>query len=102
MIVSFSKFHARPLVVAATGTSAAYALHNARGRPASWISPATVSRVLNNMQYTSGETRARVLNAVRGFNYFKNVHARRLATGRSDLFGFVVSEIANPSPTGSN
>src|SRR5260370_6625606 len=28
--------------------------------------------------------------------YFKNVHARRLATGRSDLFGLVISEIANP------
>src|SRR6266436_6000380 len=28
--------------------------------------------------------------------YFKNVHARRLATGRSDLFGLIISEIANP------
>jgi DNA-binding LacI/PurR family transcriptional regulator len=60
------------------------------------VSLATVSRVLNNTQYTSEETRARVLNAVREFNYFKNVHARRLATGRSDLFGLVISEIANP------
>src|SRR3984957_16758553 len=60
------------------------------------VSPATVSRVLNNTQYISEETRARVLMAVREFNYFKNVHARRLATGRSDLFGLVISEIANP------
>src|SRR5579864_577032 len=41
-------------------------------------------------------TVSRVLKAVREFNYFKNVHARRLATGRSDLFGLVISEIANP------
>jgi DNA-binding LacI/PurR family transcriptional regulator len=60
------------------------------------VSLATVSRVLNNTQYISAETRRRVLEAVREFNYFKNVHARRLATGRSDLFGLVISEIANP------
>jgi hypothetical protein len=57
---------------------------------------ATVSRVLNNTQYIPEATRRRVLDAVREFNYFKNVHARRLATGRSDLFGLVISEIANP------
>src|SRR5215831_15609117 len=60
------------------------------------VSLATVSRVLNNTQYISEETRVRVLKVVREFNYFKNVHARRLATGRSDLFGLVISEIANP------
>jgi len=60
------------------------------------VSLATVSRVLNNTEYISEETRRRVLAAVREFNYFKNVHARRLATGRSDLFGLVLSEIANP------
>jgi LacI family transcriptional regulator len=60
------------------------------------VSLATVSRVLNNTQYISEKTRQRVLDSVREFNYFKNVHARRLATGRSDLFGLVISEIANP------
>lgn len=60
------------------------------------VSLATVSRVLNNTQYISDETRRSVLDAVRELNYFKNVHARRLATGRSDLFGLVISEIANP------
>src|SRR5689334_9195018 len=60
------------------------------------VSLATVSRVLNNTQYIAEETRQRVMEAVREFNYFKNVHARRLATGRSDLFGLVISEIANP------
>ena len=60
------------------------------------VSPATVSRVLNKTQYISTETEQRVLEVVRQLNYYKNVHARRLATGQSDLFGLVISEIANP------
>lgn len=60
------------------------------------VSPATVSRVLNKTHSISDETRRRVLEVVGELNYFKNVHARRLATGQSDLFGLVISEIANP------
>jgi LacI family transcriptional regulator len=60
------------------------------------VSLATVSRVLNNSSYISEDVRKRVLAVVKEFNYFKNVHARRLATGRSDLFGLVISEITNP------
>jgi DNA-binding LacI/PurR family transcriptional regulator len=60
------------------------------------VSLATVSRVLNNTEYISDEARHTVLAAVRELNYFKNVHAKRLATGRSDLFGLVISEISNP------
>jgi len=60
------------------------------------VSPATVSRVLNKTHYISQETEQRVLDVVRQLSYFKNVHARRLATGQSDLFGLVISEIANP------
>src|SRR5258708_3380075 len=60
------------------------------------VSPATVSRVLNKTHYISVETQRRVLEVVGQMKYFKNVHARRLATGRSDLFGLVISEIANP------
>lgn len=60
------------------------------------VSPATVSRVLNKTQYISPETEQRVLAVVRQLNYYKNVHARRLATGQSNLFGLVISEIANP------
>src|SRR3979411_1367457 len=56
----------------------------------------TVSRVLNKTRYISVETERRVLEVVGQMKYFKNVHARRLATGRSDLFGLVISEIANP------
>jgi LacI family transcriptional regulator len=60
------------------------------------VSPATVSRVLNKTQYISPETEHRVLEVVRQLNYHKNIHARRLSTGQSNLFGLVISEIANP------
>ena len=60
------------------------------------VSPATVSRVLNKTQYIAPETEQRVLDVVRQLSYYKNVHARRLATGQSDLFGLLISEIANP------
>ena len=60
------------------------------------VSPATVSRVLNKTQYIAPETERRVREVVRELNYHQNVHARRLATGRSDLFGLVISEITNP------
>lgn len=60
------------------------------------VSPATVSRVLNKTHYISESTKTRVLEAVSELNYYKNVHAKRLATGQSDLFGLVISEIANP------
>jgi len=60
------------------------------------VSPATVSRVLNNTQHIAPETEERVREVVRQLNYHQNVHARRLATGHSNLFGLVISEIVNP------
>ena len=60
------------------------------------VSPATVSRVLSKTHSISEATSKRVLEAVGELNYYKNIHARRLATGQSDLFGLVISEIANP------
>jgi len=60
------------------------------------VSKATVSRVLNRTHLIAPETERRVLQAVRQLKYHKNVHARRLATGRSDLFALVISEITNP------
>jgi len=60
------------------------------------VSPATVCRVLNKAHYIKPETERRVMNAVRQLDYHRNIHARRLATGQSNLFGLVISEIANP------
>jgi len=60
------------------------------------VSLATVSHVLNKTRYTTPETESRVLAAVRELNYHTNTHARRLAMKQSDLFGLIISEIANP------
>ena len=60
------------------------------------VSPATVSRVLSKSPYISAKTVKRVLAAVDELHYHRNVHARRLAIGKSDLFGLVISEIVNP------
>jgi LacI family transcriptional regulator len=60
------------------------------------VSKATVSRVLNNREFIDPETRRRVLEVARQLKYCQNVHARTLAYGRSDLFGLIISEIANP------
>ncbi len=60
------------------------------------VSSATVSRVLSKSPYISAETTSRVMSAVNELQYHRNLHARRLAIGKSDLFGLVVSEIANP------
>jgi LacI family transcriptional regulator len=60
------------------------------------VSPATVSRVLSKSPYIAVETANRVLEAVDELRYRRNVHARRLATGKSNVFGLVISEITNP------
>jgi LacI family transcriptional regulator len=60
------------------------------------VSAATVSHFLNKTRYISPETQQRVLEVIQELNYHKNAHARRLAQSRSDLFGLIISEIANP------
>ncbi len=60
------------------------------------VSIATVSHLHNKTRYISPQTQQRVLEAVRELNYHKNAHARRLAQNHSDLFGLIISEIANP------
>lgn len=60
------------------------------------VSPATVSRVLSRSPFISAKTVKRVQAAVEELHYHRNMHARRLAIGQSDLFGLVISEITNP------
>jgi LacI family transcriptional regulator len=60
------------------------------------VSAATVSRVLSKNPNISAATVKRVMAAVEKLHYRPNVHARRLAIGKSDLYGLVISEIANP------
>jgi LacI family transcriptional regulator len=59
------------------------------------VSPATVSRVLNNNCVVSSTKRARVLKAVEELKYSPNLHARSLA-GRSRSVGVIVSSFENP------
>lgn len=60
------------------------------------VSVATVSRVLSKSPHISSGTIGRVMTAIEELRYHRNVHARRLAIGKSDLFGLVISEISNP------
>jgi DNA-binding LacI/PurR family transcriptional regulator len=60
------------------------------------VSVTTVSHVLNKTRYVSPETRKRVQQAIRELRFYKDAHARRLARGRSDFFGLIVSDITNP------
>lgn len=60
------------------------------------VSLATVSHVLNKTRHTAPETVRRVMSAIGRLQYQPNPHARRLALSRSDLFGLLISEIANP------
>jgi DNA-binding LacI/PurR family transcriptional regulator len=60
------------------------------------VSTATVSHVINNSRYVTEATREKVLSAVEKCNYYPNAHARSLASGRSNMLGVLVSDIANP------
>lgn len=60
------------------------------------VSKSTVSRVLNLSSSVDPYTRRRVLQAARELNYYPNASARRLARGRSEFFGLLISDIENP------
>jgi len=60
------------------------------------VSVTTVSHVINKTRYVAPETRRRVLEVIRELGFYKDAHARRLARGRSDFYGLIVSDIQNP------
>ncbi|HEX8142508.1 MAG TPA: LacI family DNA-binding transcriptional regulator [Pyrinomonadaceae bacterium] len=60
------------------------------------VSTATVSHVINQTKYVTDATRQKVLRAIETCNYYPNAHARTLASGRSNIIGLLVSDIANP------
>lgn len=63
---------------------------------AAGVSTATVSHVINKTKYVTDRTRASVLQAIELCNYYPNAQARSLASGRTDMIGLLVSDIANP------
>lgn len=54
------------------------------------LSKMTVSRVLNNHQYVSEETRRKVMAAVRELGFTPNTLAKRFFTGKTRLLGVVI------------
>ena len=53
------------------------------------VSPQTVSRVVNSREYVGGDTRERVLTAMRELNYRPNRAAQALVTGRTKTLGVI-------------
>ena len=60
------------------------------------VSTATVSRLINKTSYISPETAKRVWRAIEELDYYPNVNARGLASGKSLILGLIVSDIVNP------
>jgi DNA-binding LacI/PurR family transcriptional regulator len=60
------------------------------------VSTATVSRTMNAATSVDPETAERVWKAIRELNYYPYLQARSLVSGRSRIFGLIVSDITNP------
>ena len=61
------------------------------------VSPATVSRVINNERYVRDETRAAVERAIAELGFQRNEAARALRPGQtSDTVALVIEDVANP------
>lgn len=59
------------------------------------VSVATVSHVINDTRFVSEKIRARVMEAVKKLGYSPDAIARIFKTGRKNLIGFIVPDIAN-------
>jgi DNA-binding LacI/PurR family transcriptional regulator len=60
------------------------------------VSTATVSRTINGSNKVSPRTAERVQRAIEALNFYPNTDARVLGSGRSSLYGLIVSDITNP------
>lgn len=60
------------------------------------VSTATVSRTINGSDKVAPETAERVHNAIRKLKFYPNNNARALGSGRSSLYGLIISDITNP------
>ena len=60
------------------------------------VSPATVSRVLNDDDRVAGELRIRVRDAAAQLGYRPNGQARSLRTKATKVLGLIISDIQNP------
>jgi DNA-binding LacI/PurR family transcriptional regulator len=60
------------------------------------VSTATVSRTINGTAKVSPETAERVRQAIEALNFYPDTNARALGSGRSNLYGLIISDITNP------
>jgi LacI family transcriptional regulator len=60
------------------------------------VSTATVSRTVNQVSTVDAQLAKRVWRAIEELGYYPNRQARALVSGRSRVFGLIVSEITNP------
>jgi DNA-binding LacI/PurR family transcriptional regulator len=60
------------------------------------VSTATVSRAINRIPTVDPLLARRVWRVVDEFGYYPNTQARALVSGKSRIFGLVVSELTNP------
>src|SRR5205823_8708274 len=60
------------------------------------VSTATVSRTINRHPSVQPRLAKRVWRIVEELGYFPSTQARALVSGRSRIFGLIVSEITNP------
>jgi DNA-binding LacI/PurR family transcriptional regulator len=60
------------------------------------VSIATVSRTINRNPTVNPKMAKRVWDAIRELGYYPNTQARALGSGRSGIFGLIVSDITNP------
>jgi LacI family transcriptional regulator, galactose operon repressor len=60
------------------------------------VSTATVSRTINHAPTVSPQLAKRVWSVIEKQGYYPNTQARALVSGRSRIFGLVISEITNP------
>jgi len=60
------------------------------------VSTATVSRAINRVPTVNPQLAKRVWNVVEELGYYPNTQARALVSGRSRIFGIIISEITNP------
>lgn len=60
------------------------------------VSKSTASRVLNNNQIVSPETKRKVKKAMEALNYSPNMNARNLKSDETKLVGVIIPDISNP------
>jgi len=60
------------------------------------VSTATVSRTINRVPTVDPQLAKRVWKVVEELGYYPNTQARALVSGRTRIFGLIVSDMTNP------